>query len=343
MTTNADGVVIDFNRAAEVIFGRSESETVGNSFTELVPDRFHREFQLALADSRRPGGPEPPSESIEIVAQRRDGSEFPAELSLARWQTRDALYFTGILSDITPRKQTELELHSRTTELEALNRELESFSYSVSHDLRAPLRAIDGFSQALLEDYADRLGEPARDYLQRVRAGAQRMGTLIDDLLNLARVTRAEMRNERVDMTALAEEIVSELRSESPTRTVDFHVQDGMQDRADARLLRIALQNLLNNAWKFTSKRPQALIQFGKTTTEAGATYFVSDNGAGFDPAYAQRLFGAFQRLHTSAEFPGTGIGLATVQRIVRRHGGSLWAEGSVGRGATFYFTLAAS
>ncbi len=343
VTTDADGVVIDFNRAAEEIFGKTSSEIVGSVFTNLVPERFHRKFALALRRWRQPGGSGPPNKPIEIVARRRDGTEFSAELSLARWAAREALYFTGILSDITPRKRAELEVRRRSTELEALNRELEAFSYSVSHDLRAPLRAIDGFSQALLDDYANRLDDTARDYLRRVRTGAQRMGMLIDDLLNLSRVTRSEMRSERVDVSALAEELAFELRNESPNRTVNFRIQNGMEDNADARLLRIALQNLLSNAWKFTSKRAQALIQFGKTRTEAGPAYFVSDNGAGFDPNYAQRLFGAFQRLHSSAEFPGTGIGLATVQRIVHRHGGAVWAEGSVERGATFYFTLAAS
>lgn len=343
VTTDADGVVIDFNRAAEEIFGAASTKVVGGVFTDLIPERFHRKFVLALRHWRRAGCSGPPNKPIEITGRRKDGTEFSAELSLARWSTRESLYFTGILSDITARKRAEQEVRRRSTELEALNRELESFSYSVSHDLRAPLRAIDGFSQALLDDYSNRLDDTAKDYLRRVRMGAQRMGMLIDDLLNLSRVTRAEMHSERVDLSALAEEVASELRNESPDRSVDFRIQNGLEDNADARLLRIALQNLLSNAWKFTSKRAQGLIQFGKMKTETGLAYFVSDNGAGFDPNYAQRLFGAFQRLHPTAEFPGTGIGLATVQRIVHRHGGAVWADGSVGHGATFYFTLAAS
>jgi len=225
-------------------------------------------------------------------------------------------------------------------QLRQANQELESFSYSVSHDLRAPLRAIDGFSQALLEDYAEQLDASGKGYLLRVRAATQRMGVLIDDLLNLSRVTRAEMHRERIDLSHLANTIAGELRSSQPERNVDFAVPPALQAQGDARLVRVVLENLIGNSWKFTSKREHARIEIGASQSNGRPVFFVRDNGAGFDQAHAGQLFGAFQRLHGVSEFPGTGIGLATVQRIIHRHGGEVWAEGVVEKGATIYFTL---
>jgi PAS domain S-box-containing protein len=237
-------------------------------------------------------------------------------------------------------EQLEQRVQQRTAQLEAINEELESFSYSVSHDLRAPLRSINGFSQALLEDYESELDEEGRDYLGRVKAASEHMGRLIDDLLSLSRTTRSEMSHERVDLSALVESIVQELKQSQPDREVELIVEEGLVAEGDQRLLRVALENLLRNAWKFTSKQPQTRIEFGLTDHKGTSAYFVRDNGAGFDMAYSHKLFGAFQRLHGATEFPGTGIGLTTVQRIIRRHGGSVWAEGAVGLGTTFYFTL---
>ncbi|BAZ23952.1 GAF sensor signal transduction histidine kinase [Kalymmatonema gypsitolerans NIES-4073] len=228
-------------------------------------------------------------------------------------------------------------------ELQAVNKELEAFSYSVSHDLRAPLRSIDGFSQALLEDCHDQLSANGQDYLRRIRAATQRMGQLIDDLLNLSRVTRSEMYLEPVDLSLLASSICTELQQSQPERQVEFVIQTGLLAQGDIRLLRVLLVNLLNNAWKFTSKHTQARIEFRVSKSESGVpVYFVRDDGAGFDMTYTHKLFGPFQRLHNMRDFPGNGIGLATVQRIVHRHGGRVWAEGEVERGATFYFTLVA-
>jgi signal transduction histidine kinase len=233
------------------------------------------------------------------------------------------------------------DLEDANRELEGANKELEAFSYSVSHDLRAPLRSIEGFSQILLEDYADRLDEEGQDYLGRVRAASQHMALLIDDLLDLSRVSRGPLRREMVDLSALATGIIDELRRSEPEREVEFVTEEGILAFADANLLTVALENLLNNAWKFTSKEDKARIEFGSISQEGGTqTYFVRDNGVGFEAAYADKLFGPFQRLHAAEEFEGTGIGLATVARIVRRHGGTVWAEGEVGEGATFFFTL---
>ena len=240
------------------------------------------------------------------------------------------------------RLNTELERHvkERTVQLEGSNRELEAFCYSVSHDLRAPLRGIDGWSLALLEDYRDKLDEKGRQQLQRVRADTQRMGRLIDDLLMLSRVARGPIQRSPVDLTALAQGVADRLREAEPERRVEFAVQPGLTAQGDARLLEIVLSNLLGNAWKFSGGRPLTQVEFGQTEVEGRPALFVRDNGVGFDMIYAQKLFGAFQRMHKASEFPGTGIGLATVQRVIQRHGGRVWAEAQVDRGATFYFTL---
>ena len=246
----------------------------------------------------------------------------------------------NLADEVAERTRTEEALAERTVALEAANRELEAFSYSVSHDLRAPLRGIDGFSQALLEDYVNKLDEQGKDYLTRIRSASQRMGHLIDDLLNLARFTRAEIRREAVNLSEIAKSLVAELAQREPERHVTFEIGEGLEVKGDPRLLRVALENLFRNAWKFTSKHPRARIEFGVAQRDGKPTYFVRDDGAGFDMAYKAKLFGAFQRLHKATEFYGTGVGLATVQRIVRRHGGEIWAEGEVEKGATFYFTL---
>lgn len=234
----------------------------------------------------------------------------------------------------------ETEVRERTRDLAAMNRELEAFSYSVSHDLRAPLRSIDGFSQAVSEDCADRLGPEGQEHLSRIRRAAQHMGQLIDDLLKLARVTRAEMQWETIDVSAMAADVIAALRSAHPERTIDCQVQPGLRAVGDPRLVQIVLTNLLQNAWKFTAKRDRGRIEFGARANGGATVYYVGDNGAGFDMAYAGKLFGTFQRLHHQNEFAGTGIGLATVQRIVARHRGRIWAEGKVNEGATFSFTL---
>lgn len=252
----------------------------------------------------------------------------------------EPLRMMGVVWEITGRKRAEQEVLLRTAELEAANRELEAFSYSVSHDLRAPLRGIDGFSQALLEDYSERLDDTGKNYLQRVRGATQRMGVLIDDLLTLSRVTRAEMHRESVDLSHLAQAIAAELSATQSARRADFKIASGLKAEGDARLIRVVLQNLLDNSWKFTSRRDLARIEFGRTRQNGKSAFFVKDNGAGFDPAHAGRLFGAFQRLHAVTDFPGTGIGLATVQRIIHRHGGQVWAAGEVDKGATIFFTL---
>lgn len=243
-------------------------------------------------------------------------------------------------NEVTEHVRAEEALRDAKAEAEAASKELEAFSYSVAHDLRAPLRSIDGFSEVLLEDCADRLDVDGKRYLKHVRESVQLMSALIDDLLTLSRVSRAELRRQRTDMSALGRSVLARLRKSHPARQVEVIVQNGMAAQGDPRLLEVVLTNLLGNAWKFTGKRASARIEFATKVGEYPPVYFVRDNGAGFDAAYAEKLFGVFQRLHAAHEFEGTGIGLATAQRIVHRHGGRIWAEGEVDRGATFYFTL---
>ena len=237
-------------------------------------------------------------------------------------------------------EELEKRVHIRTAQLEVANKELEAFSYSVSHDLRAPLRALDGFSAALITGYTDRLDGQGRHYLERIQAASRRMGQLINDLLNLSRVTRREMTRSSVDLSALTKKIVMELQAQEPQRQVEFVIAEGMMVQGDAHLLRLALENLLSNAWKFTGPHSQARIEVGVMKRTEEAIHFVRDNGVGFDMAYSDKLFIPFQRLHSMHEFPGTGIGLATVHRIITRHGGRIWPEAAVNQGASFYFTL---
>jgi light-regulated signal transduction histidine kinase (bacteriophytochrome) len=234
----------------------------------------------------------------------------------------------------------ERRVAERTCQLEATNQELESFSYSVSHDLRTPLRAIDGFSRILADNYVESLDDKGKDYLGRILRASKRMGILIDDLLRLSQVSRAEIAKAKVGLSVMAQAVAGELHSADPSRKIEWVIQEGGWVEGDPRLLRIVLENLLGNAWKFTAKQPSARIEFGYAGQDGETVVFIKDNGAGFDMAYHNKLFGAFQRLHSADDFEGTGIGLATVQRIIQRHGGRIWAEGQVGAGATFYFAL---
>lgn len=343
------GTIISFNRAAELAFGYQEAEVLGKPLTVLMPERFHGEHQAGLRRYLDTGEARAIGKTLELAGKRKNGEEFPLELSLATSTADGVVFFTAIIRDITARRQAEEEirklnadLNRRAVELEAVNRELETFSYSVSHDLRAPVRRIEGFSLSLLEECERQLGDKGRDYLRRIRASCEQMVRLIEDLLQLSRVARSEMRREPVDLGALARQITAELQKSDPKRSVQSVIGEGLVASGDERLLRVALENLLANAWKFTGKREDPRIEFGMVQRNGQPTFYVRDNGVGFDMAYADRLFGAFQRLHEKGEFPGTGIGLATVQRIVHRHGGRIWAESEAGKGATFFFTLGA-
>jgi PAS domain S-box-containing protein len=323
--TDAAGRVVLVNAQTERLFGYTREELLGQDSGILVAGGAPGSGVPKLIPTRP---------DIELLGRGKDGSEFPLEVSQSPLETEDGAVVSSAIRDITERKRVE-------DALKLSNRELEAFSYAVAHDLRAPLRGINGFSQTLLEDYGEKLDGEARDYLSRIAAGARRMGQLIDALLSLSRVTRTELLRETVNLSELADAIVKQLRTTQPARTVEFALQDGVLARGDGRLLRALLENLLGNAWKFTGAQAGAHIAFGTEENGGNPVYYVSDDGAGFDMAYADKLFAPFQRLHSAKDFAGTGVGLATVQRIVDRHGGRIWAEGAVGRGATFRFTLA--
>jgi hypothetical protein len=338
--------VLEANPAYQALLGYAPQEVASLTLYDLVP--YSREAMDCYVGRVLERGS---YVSGERRHRRKDGSLVDVEVraNTISYGGREAMCI--VVRDITERKKAEEEIRklheeleervrSRTAQLQTANEELEAFGYSVSHDLRAPLRSMAGFSQMLLEDYEHELDEVGKDYLRRIQAASGRMGDLIDNLLYLSRVSRQEMRHERVDLSTLARRVVEDLRCGEPGRSVQFVVGDGLSATGDPGLLKVALENLLGNAWKFTSNEPLARIEFGILERRDRLVYYVRDNGVGFDEAYADKLFYPFQRLHGADQFEGTGIGLATVARIVRRHGGSLWAEGEVRRGATFYFTL---
>jgi PAS domain S-box-containing protein len=336
-----DGVITTWNPAAERMYGYAAEEIIGQPITVLCPpDRageIHEILRKIGKDERVP--------YHETVRQRKDGTVFPVSVTISPvYDDRDGLIgASSIARDISERYRLQAELRLRTDDLESAYRDLETFSYSVSHDLRAPLRALGGLSSALLEDCGDSLSEAALGYTKRIQAAGERMTQLIDDLLNLARVSRAEIRPQLLDLGAEAAAIAAELQRQESDRHVRFTIEQPALAMADPTLIRTVLQNLLDNAWKFTSGRDGAAIEFGMTpegTTDS--CFYVRDNGAGFDPADAGKLFKPFERLHSAAQFPGTGVGLASVRQIVERHGGRTWAESASGTGATFYFTLPA-
>ncbi len=334
-----DGVITSWNRGAHHIFGYSAEEVIGHvgADTGILPSGVGPDARVidALATGT--------VKTFDAVRRRKDGKEIAVSVTVS--PLRDAagqlIGISGILRDVTERRQAEVALALAKESAEAANRELEAFSYSVAHDLRAPLRGMNGFAQLLLDRYTDKLDERGRDWLSKIVFNANKMGELIDGLLALARVTRSELKIERVDLSEIVREAATRLRAAEPHRTININVQSDLHAEVDPRLARVLFDNLLGNAWKFTSKAPNAAIEFGAVEKDGAFPFFVRDNGAGFDMAFADKLFAVFQRLHTVDEFPGTGIGLATVQRIVHRHGGRVWAEGSVDRGATFYFTFA--
>jgi PAS domain S-box-containing protein len=333
-----EGIVTSWNDAAHRIFGYEAHEIIGKSIATLMLSGNGREEMEVLEKVARGERVKP----FETLRRRTDGHEIHVSVSISpvRDSRGNVIGAAKIVRDMTERRRAEEALARARDVAEEANQELEAFSYSVAHDLRAPLRGISGFSAALLEDYAEKLDADAKQQLTRIAAGAQRMSETIDALLSLARLTRTEARRERVDLTKMAHAVVAQLRANEPNRRVEVLIADGLVAQGDPHLLRVVLDNLLGNAWKFTSKRASARIEFGREQTEAIWPYYVRDNGAGFDMTLVTKLFAPFRRLHDVSDFEGSGIGLATVQRIVRRHGGRIWGEGAENQGATFRFTL---
>jgi signal transduction histidine kinase len=365
IATDAKGVIQIFNVGAERMLGYTAAEVVNRITPAELHDRkemitrataLSLEFAMPIAPGfealvfKAAHGIE---DIYELTKVRKDGSRFPAVVSVTalRDGQHGIIGYLLIGTDNTERWKAEAavrQLHAeleqrvfqRTAELEAANKELEAFSYSVSHDLRTPLRAIDGFSQAVLEDYGPQLPEEGRRYLQTIRAGAQRMGALIDDLLTFARLNRQELNKRAVDTAQLVRAALDELGCPWPGRQVELRIGDLAASSGDPALLKQVWLNLLSNALKYTRKREKAEIVVGCMKTDGAETFFVRDNGTGFDMRYADKLFGVFQRLHRAEDYEGTGVGLAIVQRIVHRHGGRVWVDAAVDGGATFYFTL---
>ena len=333
-----DGIVTSWNDGARRIFGYSEQEMLGQSLERLVPaDREAEEPEILekLARGER-------VEHFDTVRLHQNGQEIHASVTISpvRNSAGDLSGASMIVRDITERHRSEVALARARENAEAASRELEAFSYTVAHDLRAPLRGMNGFAQVLLNKYRDELDADGQDWLQEIVVNAGKMGALIDALLSLARLTRGDPRREPVDLSAVVRSVAKLLAVTEPARSVELVVEDRLIADVDPVLARALIENLLGNAWKFTSKVPLARIEFGTTLNNGTRAFFVRDNGAGFDMTFVDKLFGHFQRLHTIEDFPGTGIGLATVQRIAKRHGGLAWAEGIVNGGATFYFSL---
>jgi PAS domain S-box-containing protein len=350
-----DGVVI-VNRAgqiqlvnaqAEALFGYARAEMIGNPVEMLIPDRFRDEHAQHRSEYARKPKARPMGAGYELRGRRKDGTEFPVEISLSPIETEEGVLISGAIRDITERHRSDQRIHhlneelrKRVVELARINRELETFSYSVSHDLRAPLRHIDGFARILQEEHSADVSPEAHQYLDRILTAANHMGHLIDDLINLARIGRKELLRKNVDLTALVRQIADDIDSDPGDRKIVWRIDPLLECECDPGLLALVFSNLLSNAVKFTKQHSHPVIHVGVTLSTREPVFFVRDNGVGFDVKYADKLFGVFQRLHSQDEFEGTGIGLATVQRIIHRHGGRIWAEAEPGRGATFFFTL---
>ena len=341
------GKIVLANAQTEKLFGYAREELLGQSVEMLMPEMARKKHAANRAEYNRAPRTRPIHSGLDLTGRRKDGSEFPAEISLSPLQTAEGIFVTSAIRDITERKQIEVmrvrhaaELAQANTELADANRELESFSYSVSHDLRAPLRHIDGFSRILLDEYKSRLDSSGKHYLQRIVEGTHQMERLVNDLLNLSRLGRQELSRQPTNLNAIVENVFVDLAESLAGRDIEWKIAPLPPADCDPSLVKVVFTNLLENAAKFTASRNHALIEVGCVDDDDQGTFFVRDNGVGFDPKYADKLFGVFQRLHRQEEFEGTGVGLAIVQRIIHKHGGRIWARSTPDNGATFCFTL---
>jgi len=338
VSTDFDGIIKSWNKGAEKMFGMTAAQAIGENISIVYPNEQHDLlFNTILPQLKKKGEFE-----TEVEVQRNNGELFYVLLSLSQKHDLQGnpTGLIGYAIDITERKNSENKILLQHKALEAANKELETFSYSVSHDLRSPLRAIDGYTDLLLEDYYDLFNDEGKQHFQRIRKNAQRMAELIDDLLKLSRVGRQQLHKRPVNLSLMSMDIIQKHQDENPQHNVTVEVEDNICVKGDPSLLQITLDNLISNAWKYTEKTASPKIQFYRIKLNGTTTYCIKDNGVGFDMSYSNKLFGAFQRLHSPEEFSGNGIGLATVSRIINRHGGRVWAEGAVNKGATFFFTL---
>jgi PAS domain S-box-containing protein len=340
VVVDLEGRIVQANKQVERLFGYSREELLNAEHDILLPERFrvkHREHRRGfMADPHvRPMGT-----GLELFGRKKDGTEFPVDISLGPLQMHNGVVVLAVVRDVTERKKAEKILLETKAELELSNKALEQFAYAVAHDLRAPLRSVGGFVRILTEDYSEKLDELGRDYLCRVQTGAGKMTELINALLSVSSFTRGPLSRAKVSLSTLAKTAAAELAKAHPERRVEFAITEDVHTEGDPVLLKMVMDNLIGNAWKFSEKRPVARIEFSVTQNDGKTVFCVKDNGAGFNMEYADRLFAPFQRLHSAHEFPGLGIGLTTVQRIIDHHGGRIWAEAEVDKGATFCFTL---
>ena len=341
---NGVGEITFFNAAAEATFGYRSDDILRKPLWHLMPERYRDAHRKGLERYTLTGDAHVMGKTVELWGRRKDGTEFPLELSLSTWMTTEGSFNTGIIRDITKRKQVEEQLEHSVAALQAANRDLEAFSDSLTHDLRNPLLVVTNFSHHLEEALGDSLGEQEAHDLQRIRDAGRHMIHVIDDLRTLADVNHAEIRRAEVDLSTMGQDIIDDLRALVPDREVRFEAEPGIKAHGDRTLVRILLTNLLQNAWKYTGPSVDAWIELGVVEEEDDVPiYHVRDNGIGFDNASCEAIFQAYERLHTRTEFSGSGLGLATVERIVHRHGGRVWADGVLGEGAVFRFTLGSS